>query len=143
MSETAAAEIANQERMMDAPIVAGNGRPAGYIRIGTNGRKKSKNNGNCQLEMECRNVNLWYGENHVLHDIDLGHRHGGLARQFCSDPVKFRGFLLGNLLRSIHLEHDLIAEPVGEEVHQGRKDEGINRPALSSYGRTHKYEKAG
>jgi phosphate transport system ATP-binding protein len=71
MSENAAAEIANQERMMDAPIAGGNGKGAGYIKIGTNGRKKSKTNGNGQIEMECRNVNLWYGENHVLYDIDL------------------------------------------------------------------------
>ena len=71
MSDTATAEIASQQGIMDATNTPGNGRSNGYIKIGTNGRKKSKNNGNGQIEMECRKVNLWYGENHVLHDIDL------------------------------------------------------------------------
>jgi phosphate transport system ATP-binding protein len=71
MSDTATAEIASQQRMMDATNTPGNGSLNGYIKIGSNGRRKSKNNGNGQIEMECRKVNLWYGENHVLHDIDL------------------------------------------------------------------------
>jgi phosphate transport system ATP-binding protein len=117
MSETAAAEIANQERMMDAPIVTGNGRSAGYIRIGTNGRKRSSNNGSGQVEMECRKVNLWYGENHVLHDIDLT-----IMRNCVTALIGPSGCGKSTLIRALNRMNDVIdsCRTTGEIMFKGR-----------------------
>jgi phosphate transport system ATP-binding protein len=117
MSETAAAEIAYQERMMEATPPAGNGRPAGYIRIGTSGRKKSKNNGNGQVEMECRKVNLWYGENHVLHDIDLK-----IMRNCVTALIGPSGCGKSTLIRALNRMNDVIdgCRTEGEIMFKGR-----------------------
>ena len=116
MSETAVAEIANQQRMMDAPPDAGNGRPTNYIRIGTNGRKKARN-GNGQVEMECRQVNLWYGDNHVLHDIDLK-----IMKNCVTALIGPSGCGKSTLIRALNRMNDVIdgCRTTGEILFKGR-----------------------
>jgi phosphate transport system ATP-binding protein len=117
MSESAAAEIANQQRMMDAPKENGNGRAGSYIKIDTNGRKKSKNNGNGKLEMECRKVNLWYGENHVLHDIDLK-----IMKNAVTALIGPSGCGKSTLIRALNRMNDVIdgCRTTGEILFKGR-----------------------
>jgi phosphate transport system ATP-binding protein len=117
MSESAEAEIANQQRMMDAPKENGNGRAESYIRIDTNGRKKSKNNGNGNVEMECRHVNLWYGNNHVLNDIDLK-----IMKNAVTALIGPSGCGKSTLIRALNRMNDVIdgCRTTGEILFKGR-----------------------
>jgi len=117
MSESAAAEIANQQRMMDAPKENGNGRAGSYIKIDTNGRKKCKANGACLVEMECRHVNLWYGANHVLHDIDLK-----IMKNAVTALIGPSGCGKSTLIRALNRMNDVIdcCTTTGEILFKGR-----------------------
>ena len=68
----------------------------------------------------------------ILHDINLWHGQARLVHQLSNDLVELRSLSLGDLMGPIHSKNDLIAKPVGEKIHQGRKDEGSHSPALSS-----------
>jgi phosphate transport system ATP-binding protein len=117
MNDAAALETADQQRMMDAGDHAGNGRSNGYIRIGANGRKKSKNNGNGAVEMECRKVNLWYGANHVLHDIDLR-----INKNCVTALIGPSGCGKSTLIRALNRMNDVIdgCKTTGEILFKGR-----------------------
>jgi phosphate transport system ATP-binding protein len=117
MSEGGVEGMDGRQGTMDHAGTNGNGRPAGYIRIGTNGRKKPKNNGNGQVEMECRKVNLWYGENHVLHDIDLK-----IGKNCVTALIGPSGCGKSTLIRALNRMNDVIdgCRTEGEILFKGR-----------------------
>jgi phosphate transport system ATP-binding protein len=103
--------------MMDAPGPTGSDKPASFIRIGTNGRKKTKSNGNGQVEMECRKVNLWYGNNHVLHNIDLK-----IMRNCVTALIGPSGCGKSTLIRALNRMNDIIdgCRTEGQIMFKGR-----------------------
>jgi hypothetical protein len=65
----------------------------------------------------------------VIDEVDARHREFGPLGQFGDDLVEFRGIGGGDLFRARHLQGDLVAEPVGPEVHRDGEDEGDDHPA--------------
>ncbi len=57
----------------------------------------------------------------VRNDVDLRHRKAGLRRE----PARHdrQRMIRPDFLGAVHLQHDLVREPVGDEVHDDRKTE--------------------
>ena len=57
----------------------------------------------------------------VGNDVDLRHRQMRLRRE----PARHdrQPMIRPDFLRAVHLQHDLVGEPVGDEVHHNRKTE--------------------
>ncbi len=64
--------------------------------------------------------------------IDLRHRNRRRRREPVDHGVQFRRFRLGNLLRAVHPEHDLVGEPVGPGVHEHGEAERHDHAALAA-----------
>ena len=50
--------------------------------------------------------------------IDARHGQSGALRQFVHDVVELRCTRRIDFLRLVHAQHDLVGEPVGEDVHR-------------------------
>ncbi len=53
----------------------------------------------------------------LRNDVDLGHRQAGLDSELANDAEEFRILVVRNLLGVVHLENNLVAEPITEEIH--------------------------
>ena len=66
----------------------------------------------------------------VRNDVDLRHRQPGLDRQPLRHLVQRMS--RPDLLRAIHAQDDLVREPVGAQVHQGREPERQDHALLTA-----------
>ena len=68
----------------------------------------------------------------VGNDINLRHGHVRPHRQVSNDVIELGGLLLGGFLRAVHLQDDLVAEPVRKRVHRQREHECEYHASLSA-----------
>jgi len=64
--------------------------------------------------------------------IHPGHRQAGALGKFPNHPIELRRRAHIDLARVVHLEHHLVREPVGEDVHRPAKEQGQQHPGFAA-----------
>ena len=62
----------------------------------------------------------------LRNDVNLRHRQTRSDGEIANDAIELRIIVCGNLLGAIHLQNDLVAEPVAKEIHGAGHDQSEN-----------------